>query len=63
MSGGSFRYFYAKVSDWPLDPRLRKLLEDLFHDVEWAESGDYSKEETGAKLYAMVLAYLQEVTS
>lgn len=46
MSGGSMNYFYSKLdmyTDVFNDPEMNDLLKDLvalFHDKEWADSGD-----------------------
>lgn len=48
MSGGSMDYFYCRLeeySDVLGDKELNDLVKDLvevFHDKEWADSGDYS---------------------
>ena len=51
MSGGSFNYMYERIrenySGEMYDHELNALLEDfcnVLHDLEWWQSGDYSKD-------------------
>ncbi|MBQ8135357.1 MAG: hypothetical protein IJ192_13285 [Clostridia bacterium] len=52
MSGGSHSYIFLKIEDELVgqmeDPELDDLMQDvanLAHDLEWADSGDYSKDQ------------------
>lgn len=52
MSGGSFNYMYERIRDnysgEMYDHELNALLEDfcdVLHDLEWWQSGDYSKDQ------------------
>lgn len=52
MSGGSHNYICYKIEEELVgqmkDPELNDLMKDiadLAHDLEWADSGDYSKDD------------------
>lgn len=49
MSGGSMNYVYHHIedaADYVKDPEIKDLMKDLanlLHDLEWWDSGDYSR--------------------
>lgn len=49
MSGGSMNYLYhyiGEAADYVKDPEIKDLIQDLaklMHDLEWWDSGDYSR--------------------
>lgn len=52
MSGGSYDYMYARIEDYYVgkmkDFEMNDLMKDiveLLHDLEWADSCDYSDED------------------
>jgi hypothetical protein len=63
MSGGSYDYIYFKIKDFaneirdqdtnPLRKNFAELISDVAkvaHDIEWADSGDYSQEDADKSL-------------
>ena len=50
MSGGCYEYFYIKLQDFENEMQDREMndlvvdLAEVFHDLEWWQSGDSSEE-------------------
>jgi hypothetical protein len=61
MSGGHWNYVSYRIEEWaPVVGDAMLMLAKLEHDVDWTESGDYSKERGKQLVYDRLVAFFEK---
>ena len=57
MSGGTWNYQDSDLRNYRIKDltHMIKFLMDVFHEIDWAESGDKSRKDVEPKVYNLML--------
>ena len=65
MSGGHFEYQDMHLGEWfehvEQLPIIMAALEEAFHRIDWAESGDTDRKDEESKVYNIILKLGQDL--